>query len=42
MAMDNSVICLNFSRDNQLLVSGSNDGKIAVSLHYLLKVHEYI
>ncbi|KAI7849056.1 WD40-repeat-containing domain protein [Circinella umbellata] len=30
MAMDNSVICLNFSGDSQLLVSGSNDGKIAV------------
>ena len=33
MAMDNSVICLNFSRDNQLLVSGSTDGKIAVSFY---------
>lgn len=30
MAMDESVICLSFSRDSEQLVSGSTDGKIAV------------
>jgi WD40 repeat-containing protein SMU1 len=31
MSMDQSVICLNFSHDSELLASGSTDGKIAVS-----------
>lgn len=31
MAMDESVICLSFSRDSEQLVSGSTDGKIAAS-----------
>ena len=35
MAMDNSVICLGFSRDSELLVSGSTDGKIAVSFFFI-------
>lgn len=30
MAMDESVICLSFSRDSEQLVSGSTDGKIAI------------
>lgn len=34
MAMDDSVICLQFSRDSELLVSGSTDGKIAVRTNY--------
>lgn len=33
MAMDESVICLSFSRDSEQLVSGSTDGKIAASIH---------
>lgn len=32
MAMDKAVLCLSFSRNSELLVSGSDDGKIAVSL----------
>lgn len=32
MAMDESVISMAFSRDSELLVSGSTDGKIAVGL----------
>ncbi|RUP49709.1 WD40-repeat-containing domain protein [Jimgerdemannia flammicorona] len=30
IAMEETVLCLNFSRDSELLVSGSTDGKIAV------------
>jgi WD40 repeat-containing protein SMU1 len=30
MAMDQAVLCLNFSTDSELLASGSTDGKIAV------------
>ncbi|MCD3012013.1 hypothetical protein GFJ96_23405, partial [Salmonella enterica subsp. enterica serovar Enteritidis] len=30
MAMDQAILCLNFSNDSELLVSGSTDGKIAV------------
>lgn len=35
MAMDESVICMAFSRDSEMLVSGSADGKIAVSFIHL-------
>jgi WD40 repeat-containing protein SMU1 len=31
MAMNNAVTCLNFSKDGELLASGSMDGSIAVS-----------
>lgn len=30
MAMDKSVLCISFSHDNELLASGSSDGKIAI------------
>lgn len=31
MAMDNAVLCLSFSHNNELLASGSADGKIMVN-----------
>lgn len=36
MAMDKAVLCLSFSRNSEFLVSGSDDGKIAVSLDAIL------
>ena len=30
MMMDDAVLCLSFSRDSELLVSGAKDGKIKV------------
>ena len=41
MAMDESVICLSFSRDSEQLVSGSTDGKIAASEHDIQLNMEY-
>lgn len=32
MMHEEAVLCLNFSRDNELLVSGSQDGKIKVGV----------
>ena len=31
MMMDDSIICMAFSRDSEMLATGSNDGKIKVS-----------
>lgn len=31
MAMDNAVLCLSFSQNNELLATGSADGKIMAS-----------
>ena len=30
MLMEDAVLCLNFSRDSEMLASGSQDGKIKV------------
>lgn len=38
MAMDASVICINFSRNGEQLVTGSTDGKIAVGLKLQLSI----
>ena len=32
MMMDDSIICMAFSRDSEMLATGSNDGKIKVSV----------
>jgi WD40 repeat-containing protein SMU1 len=46
MAMDESVICLAFSEDGELLASGSTDGKIAVRSISILdenaNIHSYL
>jgi WD40 repeat-containing protein SMU1 len=35
MLMDDAVLCLGFSRDSEMLASGSQDGKIKVLIvHY--------
>ena len=37
MMMEDSILCLAFSRDSEMLVSGSKDGKIKVSMEYHYK-----
>ena len=37
MMMEDSILCLAFSRDSEMLVSGSKDGKIKVSVEYHYK-----
>ncbi len=36
MLMDDATLCLAFSRDSEMLASGSQDGKIKVSLKFIL------
>lgn len=38
MMMDDAVLCLCFSRDSEMLASGSQDGKIKVSQILALKL----
>ena len=33
MLMEDSVLCLSFSRDSEMLLSGSQDGKIKVLIY---------
>ena len=35
MLMEDSVLCLAFSRDSEMLASGSHDGKIKVQCTYM-------
>ena len=35
MMMDDAILTLSFSRDSEMLVSGSQDGKIKVNVTYL-------
>ena len=34
MIMEDAILCLGFSRDSEMLVSGCQDGKIKVRTHY--------
>lgn len=36
MMHDDAVLCIDFSRDSEMLASGSQDGKIKVSIHCLM------
>jgi len=41
MMHDESVFCCKFSKDSELLVSGSQDGKIKVIYYYYLVVNSF-
>lgn len=42
MMHDDAVLCVDFSRDSEMLASGSQDGKIKVNLFLFLGLHASI